>query len=297
MNTSISIINDDDSALLEELYGSSNSASGKTQDSKLGVLKLVQTAKMGDMEVAGKIHKTEVIPAGAYELYLNKEKVYCINPRIRYLGRKSLWTYWDADENTMQRSLLADNLNGDLKDTMGTFNVGRMPYVKDWKKLSTADQAYQRGRKRTLLMMGIIDSDGECMDENGSPVEGLKHIPFTMEITNFDSIKGLDEVIGKINKKYNCTKGNVVDIHLGSERHEGSLPFSTMLFSIKKDAVPETLAEFISRERDTLISFSDWTKMRNTYVTDQWSRHNKEELNSEEETLVSQLVNIEGAAI
>jgi len=62
MNTSISIINDEDSALLEELYGSTVAV---RQESKLGSLKLVQTAKMGDLEVAGKILKTEVIPVGA----------------------------------------------------------------------------------------------------------------------------------------------------------------------------------------------------------------------------------------
>ena len=94
-----------------------------------------------------------------------------------------------------------------------------------------------------------------------------------------------------------CTKGNVVDIRLDSIRHEGSIPYSTMTFSIKEEEKADTLAEFISRERETLHSFNDWIRTQNSYVTEQWSKLNKEELNSEEETLVSQLVNIEGAAI
>jgi len=301
MNTSISIINDEDSALLEELYGSSNSASGKTQDSKLGILKLVQTAKMGDMEVAGKIHKTEVIPVGAYELYLNKQKVYCINPLIRYFGRKYLYTYWDDDIQRTQRTLLGNDkyLEGSIKDTMGTFNVGRGPSVnkEQWTKLSSSEKTHYRVRKNTLCMMGKISFDGACMDENGKAVEGLDNIPFTMEITNAQSKEELNNIIDKINKKYDCTKGNVVDIRLDSIRHEGSISYSTMFFSIKEEEKADTLAEFASRERETMEGFFDWIKIQNTRVKEQWAKLNKEELNSEEETLVSQLVNVEGAAI
>jgi len=296
MNTSISIINDEDSALLEELYGSTVAV---RQESKLGSLKLVQTAKMGDLEVAGKILKTEVIPVGAYELYINKQKVYCINPLIRFFGKKYLYTYWDDGSQRTQRTVLVDDewLKGDLKDTMGTFNVGRGPSVKDWEGLSSSEKTHYRERKHTLCMMGKISFDGGCMDETGKAIEGLDNIPFTMEITNAQSKKALNDIIHKINKKYECTKANVVDIRLDSIRHEGSIAFSTMSFSIKEEEKADTLAEFISRERETVHSFTDWIKMRNTYVTEQWSKLNKEELNSEEETLVSQLVNVEGAAI
>ena len=296
MNTSISIINDEDSALLEELYGSTVAV---RQESKLGSLKLVQTAKMGDLEVAGKILKTEVIPVGAYELYINKQKVYCINPLIRYFGRKYLYTYWDDDIQRTQRTLLGNDkyLEGSIKDTMGTFNVGRGPSVKDWEGLSSSEKTHYRERKHTLCMMGKISFDGGCMDETGKAIEGLDNIPFTMEITNAQSKKALNDIIHKINKKYECTKANVVDIRLDSIRHEGSIAFSTMSFSIKEEEKADTLAEFISRERETVHSFTDWIKMRNTYVTEQWAKLNKEELNSEEETLVSQLVNVEGAAI
>jgi len=296
MNTSISIINDEDSALLEELYGSTVAV---RQESKLGSLRLVQAAKMGDMEVAGKIHKTEVIPAGAYELYLNKQKVYCINPRIRYFGKKYLYTYWDDGSQRTKKTVLSDDewLKGDLKDTMGTFNVGRGLPVKDWEGLSSSEKAHYRARKHTLCMMGKISFDGGCMDENGKAIEGLDNIPFNMEITNAQSKKELNNIIQEINKKYGCTKGNVVDIRLDSIRHEGSIPYSTMTFSIKEEEKADTLAEFISRERETLHSFNDWVRTQNSYVTEQWSKLNKEELNSEEETLVSQLVNVEGAAI
>ena len=296
MNTSISILNDEDAALLEELYGSTVAV---RQESKLGSLKLVQTAKMGDLEVAGKILKTEVIPVGAYELYINKQKVYCINPLIRYFGRKYLYTYWDDDIQRTQRTLLGNDkyLEGSIKDTMGTFNVGRGPSVKDWEGLSSSEKTHYRERKHTLCMMGKISFDGGCMDENGKAIEGLDNIPFTMEITNAQSKKALNDIIHKINNKYECTKANVVDIRLDSIRHEGSIAFSTMSFSIKEEEKADTLAEFISRERETLHSFNDWVRTQNSYVTEQWSKLNKEELNSEEETLVSQLVNVEGAAI
>lgn len=291
-------LNNDDAALMAELYGNASLASSKKQDSKLGVLKLVQKAIMGEIEVAGKSIKTEVIPEGAYELYIQEQKVYCITPRIRIFGHKQLWTFWDGDNNKMHRSLLADDLKGSLKDTMGTFNLGRPAYIQDWKALPKSDQEFIRARRRTFLLQGVIDFDGACMDAGGKTLEGFEHTPFTMEIKNADSIEGLHNIIKKINLDHNCTKGNVIDIQLGSKQHDSSMgTFSTMIFSIPKGAVAETQAEFIGRERDTLKSFAAWNNMRNTYVKEQWSQNNKEELNDEETDLVSKLVDVEGAPV
>ena len=136
------------------------------------------------------------------------------------------------------------------------------------------------------------------MNASGEMLEGFEHTPFTMEIKNADSIEGLHSIIKKINLENNCTKGNVIDIQLGSKQHDSSMgTFSTMIFSIPKGAVAETQAEFIGRERDTLKSFAAWNDMRNTYVKERWSENNKEELNDEENELVAKLIDVEGAPI
>ena len=48
-----------------------------------------------------------------------------IEPEIRIFAMKEQWTHWDSINNVMDRTQMANNLYNDLKDTKGTFNIGR----------------------------------------------------------------------------------------------------------------------------------------------------------------------------
>ena len=89
----------------------------------------------------------------------------------------------------MNKTIMVDVLKGDLKDTKGTFNLGRpSTYVKDWEALDEDTKAVIRSVKNTKVI-----------DEHGVAVKGYdSEIDFTMDVKNIDSKRSLDEALKEI---------------------------------------------------------------------------------------------------
>ena len=186
-----------------------------------------------------------------------------------------------------------NNLKGDLKDSKGGFNIGRPSgYVANWENVPQETKDVMRVVKRTKLMFGTVNLNGAALNEKGEAIEGhTGEIPFIIDIKNRDSIKELDAVL-----KLLITK-NVLPpkytLSLGSKEH--SMPtgatYATMTFAIKD---PVDLSD---GDSSVLQGFLDWIDWSNNYVLTQWKANNKEELSSEDDSLVSQLVDVEGAPV
>jgi hypothetical protein len=285
MNTELTVT-DDSGRSIAEMMGVTVQEDSKRRSS-LARLTQIHKALMGDIEVAGKVIKTEVVPSGAYKLDLkgDEQVAYCLNPVIRIFALRQQWTHWDAENNKMDRSMMATDLKGDLKDTRGTFNIGRPSgYVEDWESLPQATKDIMRSVKRTKILFGTINLAG-VMDEAGNAVEGFdRDIPFIMDIKNRDSIKALDNALKLLARK------NVLPIQynvvLSAEEH--TMPtgntYASMVFQLK-DAVA------ISEEdNEVLKGFFDWMEWTNSYVKEQWESNNTD-------SIAGDFVDIEGVAV
>ena len=117
-------VNDNSGRTMAEMMGVDTSA-GPQKASSLARLNILHTALMGEVEVAGKLRNTEVLPVGTFSLKIDEDIIYVAKPSIRIFAMRQQYAKWDAENNKMDRTVLANDLKSDLKDSRGTFNIGR----------------------------------------------------------------------------------------------------------------------------------------------------------------------------
>lgn len=256
-------------------------------------LSIIHTAVMGTMDIGGKKVKTEVVPSGSYKYTPNADTtIYCAAPEIRIFAMRQQWTKWDNDSEKMLRSVMANDLKGDLKDNRGGFNIGRPGgYIADFNGLPQDQKDIIRAVKRTKNVFGMVTLHG-AMNEAGEPVDGYTDpMPFAMDLKNNDSIKALDAAIKMIGRK------NLLPIQhtlvLGSLEH--TLPTGNM-FSTSTFGIGENTG-LLPGDDDTLRNFFDYIEYMNGKVLEAWDKahSNDSGLSAEEVDIVNDFVNVEEA--
>ena len=83
----------------------------------------------------------KVASSPVFEITTEEDKVFARKVEVRLFAERQKWQRWDSDNNTMQKSVMSTNLNHDMKDTLGTFNLGRPSgYIKDFAALPKDQQ-------------------------------------------------------------------------------------------------------------------------------------------------------------
>lgn len=258
--------------------------------SSLNRLAVSQVPIMGEMEINGKKIKTEVIPVGAYHLTTgDNREIYANEAVIRVFAVRQQYTSWDSEKKVMHKTVMGMDLNGDLKDTKGGFNIGRPSgYVKDFESLSKEVKDIIRNVKHTTIVFGTV-SMVDAMDDKGNPVEGFEEErPFTMEIRSTKGRKNLKAVTDTIIRRKALPLQYL--IHLGadiSEKPDGSL-IGTLTAKLGEKV--ETSQE----DADILKDFFAYISGTNQYVLDKWAEVNNGKISDEERDIVGSIVQVEG---
>ena len=101
--------------------------------------------------------------------------------------------------NRYVKTVMADNLNIDLKDNDGGFNCGKPAgYIQDFKSLPEKTQELIKQIKRVRVMLGTVELH-DAVDENGKAVD-VADTPFIWEIENRDAFKDVGTVFNKLSK-------------------------------------------------------------------------------------------------
>jgi len=289
MSTELAMLSEDLGMTLAEAMGI-GTGEAKTS-SNLSRLSQIHVGIMGKMVVNDKTIKTEVIPAGAYKLLSGDDAVYGVSPKMRIFAMRQQWQRWDSDAQKMYRTVMSNDLKGDLKDNLGGFNIGRPSgYVKDFKALPKETQDIMRSVKRTYILFGMITMT-EPTDKEGNLVEGYdEEIPFMISIKGQESIKAVNEALAFLKRK------NVLPIMykftLGANIHplptEGNT-YSSMVFGAG------STVELQQEDKDTLRSFVDYITWSNGYILDAWKDAHQEPMTAEDIDIVHQFVNVEEA--
>ena len=86
-------------------------------------------------------------------------------------------------KNAFIKTVMADTLKIDLKDTSGNFNCGKPAgYIEDFKALPEDMQNLIRQIKRVRVVFGTVGM-ANPIDVRGEPVE-IDEIPFIWEVDN-----------------------------------------------------------------------------------------------------------------
>lgn len=288
MSTELTIANEMGMSLAE-MMGFNTNAGGGTQ-STLARITSVQAPIMGVVDVGGKKLKTEVIPVGAYMVEMPDETiVYAQEISLRIFAQRNQWIRWNSATNMMEKSVMASSLAGDLKDNIGSFNLGRPSgYIKDFKALPEKTQEVMRSVKKLRNFFGMATLIG-AMDAEGNPVDlGKDEIPVVFDVKNRDSLKAIDEAVIAVGRRNLLPIMN--PIILGGST--GTLPngnvyaISTAKVGDKVDLKPE--------DNDTLRSFMDYITYVNSYILKKWDEAQEKKLSSEDADLVGQFVDMDG---
>ena len=275
---------------LAEAIGVSVGAGVERKSAYIPRIKLKHTGIMGSMDVGGKKIKTEVVPAGAYEVTLGEDDVvYTANPTIRIFAVRQQWSKWNSEDNIMMKTVMVTDLKGDLKDNMGGFNLGRPSgYIEDWNALPDKTKDLIRSIKRNKIVFGMIHAT-DATDAEGNPVEKLlEPTPFVFNLAP-SSIKPFDTAMAALKRK------NLLPIQyaFSMSSTEAELPNGNAYYMV--DLKGGQKVDYTPEDQTTLKDFIEYINYNNEYILQQWEEKNQEGISSEDADIVHQFVNVEEA--
>lgn len=280
MSTSVSL--KVDNMNLADAMGFSTSSSAAPASS-VARLQLVQGAITKDIDDEERI----IVPVGAFKLVQGDSVAYSKTVSIRLFAERQQLQKWDADNNTMQKSLMAQNLNADLKDTMGTFNLGRPSgYIKDWNALPEAQKEIIRSVNRVKVFMGMITLDN-AIDEDGNALSGYDmEIPFVFDVKNRDTMKSIESTVsGLMAKRISPVE---YTIHLKGKKNK--LPTGAT-FANAEASLGERVG-FADSDQENLNNFLEFIARANEYVTEKWNEKAKPGFSDDDAALVGEFIEV-----
>jgi hypothetical protein len=284
MNTELAIQNDLGMSLAEAV-GVTPQSGGERKTAALPRVKLMHTGIMGEIEVNGKPLRTEVVPAGSFQITRGEDDVvYATNPTVRIFAIRQQFSKWDAKEEMVMKTVMANDLKGDLKDNVGTFNLGRPSgYIEDWASVPEKTKELIRSIKRKKILFGLLTAAG-VTDEAGNVVDDITDMPFSFEVPP-SSIKTLDFAVNALGRK------NILPIQcnfkLGHNPGGETWVTLTLEYESKVELQPE--------DQETLHNFLAYITTQNEYILNEWAEKNKDTISDDDAAIVAEFVNVEEA--
>ena len=217
----ITTIDTNNYAAMAKAMGIANEGtSGSKKSSTLARLRIHHTPIMGLAEVNGKKVNVEVVEGGHYKLEIpDGPTYYASSVRIRPYMQRFMYKRFvkgsGAAPNRYVKTVMADDLNIDLKDNEGKFNCGKPAgYIKDFKSLPEKTQELIKQIKRVRVIFGTVELINPT-DDQGNSVE-LDATPFIWEVDNRDAFKGWGDVFTTFAKQKRLPIQHVVEALLKS---------------------------------------------------------------------------------
>ena len=272
-------------AMAKAMGMSSMALPTKEKTNSLARLRIHHTPLMGQTEVKGKMTNIEVVSGGVYKLEIpDGETYYSESVAIRpFLQRFMYKRFVKGNDNTPNRfvkTVMADNLNIDLKDNDGKFNCGKPAgYIADFKALPESMQDLIRQIKRTRVVFGTVDMVNP-VNANGDSVD-VDSTPFIWEVENRDAFKTMGDVFAKLNKMQRLPPQHYIDAT--TERRE--LPNGSAFYLPNAEL---NLSETLDIDNDTqenLASFLAWVANYNEYIAGAWNENMQKHQSVDVETV------------
>ena len=244
-----------------------------TKASTLARLRINHSPIMGEAEVKGKKTKVEVVGGGTYKLEVPDGPTYYassvnVRPFVQRYMYKRFVKGNDSTPNRYIKTVMADNLNIDLKDNDGGFNCGKPAgYIEDFKALPEKMQDLIRQIKRVRAVFGIVELI-DPVDASGNPVT-VDATPFIWEVENRDAFKTIGNVFVKLGKMRRLPPMHT----FSASTSEQSLPNGNKFYLPETKLDLQKTLELDDDAQETLGSFLAWITNYNEYISNAWDEN------------------------
>lgn len=270
---------------LAELMGVSAPSGSSTPS--LARVAVVSTPIKGELDVGGKKIKTDVVPVGALKITLGDDVYYTEEADIRVFLQRQQWQRWNSEANNMEKTVMANSLNGDLMDNIGTFNLGRPSgYIEDFNSLPQATKDVVRSVKQVKVYMGML-SASKLQDAEGKEIDTtLKDVAFVMDVRNRQSNKSLKDALDALGRK------NILPI------------MSTIKLAGAEDSIPTGAVygymtakvgdkvELTEEDNEVLKNFLEYVEYMNGKIIDAYHENSSDSLSEADAALVGSIVDV-----
>ena len=292
--TELTTIDTDNYVAMAKAMGIANEVNTKKQkNSTLPRFKINHTAIMGEAEVNGKTVNMEVVEGGTYKLEIPDTETYyakevIIRPFLQRFMYKRFVKGFGEQANKYIKTIMADNLNIDLKDNDGGLNCGKPAgYVQDFKSLPEKTQELIKQIKRVRVILGTVELV-KPVNERGEEVS-VDVSPFIWEIDNRDAFKDVGEVFSELAKR----KRLPIQHNIMATTQERKLP-SGAVFYLPKTSLDITKSIALADADQKMFSdFMAWIDNYNVYIANAWAEKTNRDMSSEDTESVNDFIDIE----
>jgi hypothetical protein len=281
-------------AAMAKAMGIANESAGeRKQASTLARLRINHSPVMGEAEVKGKTVNMEVIGGGTYKLEVPDGPTYYaesvkIRPYLQRFMYKRFVRGSGDSPNRYVKTVMADNLNIDLKDNDGGFNCGKPAgYIQDFKALPEKTQELIRQIKRVRVVLGTVQLEG-ATDASGNPVE-VDETPFIWEVENRDAFKNVGSAFTQLAKMKRLPVQHLITANTEERKIPTGAVFYLPVVSLD---VTKTL-ELTDTEQTMFADFMQWVQNYNEYIINAYTEKASSRDDGDDEYIVDGLVDIE----
>ena len=283
MNQVTTIDTNNFAAMAQAMGMAADAPKQSSKASTLARLRIHHTPIMGQQEINGKMKNVEVIGGGAYKLEMpDGPTVYAESVSIRpFLQRFMYKKFIKGNDNTANRfvkSVMANDLNNDMKDNDGGFNCGKPAgFIKDWAALPDTMKDLIKSIKRVRALFGTVEMVN-ATDENGIPVD-VDTTPFIWEIDNRDAFKTMGDMFTKLTKMRRLPPQH----YITSTTKEVPLPNGSSFYIPVADIDLGTTLDMDNESQETFANFMSWIENYNVYILNTWSEnmHKNEDVDTD----------------
>ena len=265
-------------------------ADNRTKSSTLPRLRIWNQPVMGQVEVKGKMKNMEVIPAGMYRLQLPDDTyIYAENVKIRVFVQRFMYKRYDSNNNMYIKTLMAEDLKGDLKDNTGLLNCGKPAgYIKDFQALPEDTKALIKQIKRVRVILGEVELVNP-VDGEGNEKTDMEVQPFIWEIDNRDAFKTMGEPFTQMAKQRRLP----VQHWVTCDSEERSIPTGAKFYLPVPSVDLTTSIDLTDADQTKFSDFIEWINNYNEYIVSAWNEKRTEKIEAEDESLVEDFIDID----
>ena len=266
--------------------------SSETKTSTLARVKIIHAPIMGMKTIDGEETETVVVKGGSYSIQMPDDKiVYGSKLTMRPFMQRYMYKKYvqgtDADNpGYFVKTIMADSLNQDLKDTHGGYNCGKPAgYIKDFKALSEDMQKLIRTIKRVRVIFGLATLTNP-IDESGKKISNFDtNIPVIFEVDNRTSFKTSGEPFTSLAKRKHLPIQHLIDFSAEVQELQTGGKYYTVLAKLRSESM-----DVNKEDAETLQSFLDWITNYNSYVTTSFDEKRGNSVSQEEAEIIDQIV-------
>jgi hypothetical protein len=269
----LTLVNNGNFAVMADAMGMGADLAKPKKQNNLARLKLDHKGIMGEQVVSGKKKKVEIVPAGSYVLdRTNQDPVYGTDVTIRLFNQRFMYKKYIQGNGDVKskyvKTIMAKDLNGDLRDNDGGFNCGKPSgWIEDYAALPQETKTLLKAIKRVRVLFGEVTMK-DAVNSKGEAVDGMVSVPFIWEIDNRDAFKTLGAPITQMAKQNRILPQH--NITLGSD--EQSLPTGAVYFLPTAVLDLSKTNDLTDADQTMFADFNAWVDNYNEYIVKEFNK-------------------------